>query len=625
MTFLRDFEKSGIHLPPSTRDRFVELSDSLLSVGREVLANATSPPSSQPAIELSDAERLLAGMGSGFIDKLPRGRGKHKSTAYVVPGSWEAAMIARYAREGEARRLVHVGNMRPEAHRIDTLERMIRDRAELASVLGRETWADVALSDKMAKTPANVKHFLTSLADHHRPYAAADVSTLQRLKSTSMTGIAYSPTATSTAHLPPIYAWDRDFFGERHAMSLSPTSSLPPILPYFSAGTVMLGLSRIFRRLYGISFRPVPSAPGEVWHPSVRRLDVVDEIEGTIGVIYCDLFARSGKPPTAAHYTVRCSRRVDDDDVAGDGLSESWDTLYGPGLEGEGVQLRGKEGRYQIPIVVLTTDFGSVADGKPALLSWTEVETLFHEMGHAIHCEPAFCYFSTDADEIAMIGRTEFHNVSGTRCATDFVELPSILMEHFVSSPEVLSTLATHFATSEPLSPSVILAHLKLQRTMSALETHAQIVMSILDQEYHSLRFPTGGSSRKDRQVWESFDSTRIHHDITNRIGVIPAVDGTAWQTQFGHLYGYGATYYSYLFDRAIAGKVWSTLFNGASAEGPLSREGGERFKETVLKWGGGRDPWEMVGEVIGGKEGEEVAKGDERAMALVGGWMIEK
>lgn len=121
---------------------------------------------------------------------------------------------------------------------------------------------------------------------------------------------------------------------------------------------------------------------------------------------------------------------------------------------------------------------------------------------------------------------------------------------------------------------------------------------------------------------------------------MIPPVRGTAWQTQFGHLYGYGATYYSYLFDRAIAGKIWSSLFAHNSTAGPgpgpgsrppndaaediLSRKGGEAFKEKVLKWGGGRDPWEMVGDVIGGAEGEQVAKGDEKAMELVGRWMIK-
>ena len=288
-------------------------------------------------------------------------------------------MVARYARDGEIRRMVYVGGMRTESDRVEVLERLLKERSELAGVLGKETWADVVLTDKMAKTPANVMGFLSSLAAHHRPAAAADVATLQRLKAANISGPRSS--------LPSLYAWDRDFYSERYSMSLSPTSSLPPISPYFSTGTVLLGLSRLFSRLYGISFRPAPVSPGEVWHPSVRRVDVVDENEGQIGVIYCDLFSRDGKPPSAAHYTVRCSRRVDDDDYSGDGLPVGWDREYGPGLEKSGEVHKGWEGRYQQPIVVLTTDFGQVEEGRPALLGWNEVETLFHEMGHAIHCE----------------------------------------------------------------------------------------------------------------------------------------------------------------------------------------------------------------------------------------------
>jgi intermediate peptidase len=139
--------------------------------------------------------------------------------------------------------------------------------------------------------------------------------------------------------------------------------------------------------LYGISFRPANLSPGEVWHKDVRKLEVVDENEGVIGVIYCDLFSRNGKPPSAAHYTVRCSRRVDDDDLEGDHLPQGWSEGLGDGLEDEGVRIKGREGKYQLPIVVLTTDFGNVTSGRPALLGWNDVETLFHEMGHAIHCK----------------------------------------------------------------------------------------------------------------------------------------------------------------------------------------------------------------------------------------------
>ena len=386
--FLNDFRKSGIDLSPSLRAKFVKHSDRLLTLTRTFQNQAASSSASAPLIEIPDADRLLLGMGSQFISSLPR-RGDR---AYVAPNSWEAHMIARYAREGEARRLVYIGNQSPEPDKAAVLNEMLSERAQLAGVLGKESWADVALVDKMAKNPGNVDGFLRSLLANQRPAALADVATLQRLKAHSITGNHYPSDQSSTAHLPPLNAWDKDFYGWRYVSSMAESSS-SSISNYLSVGSAMMGLSRLFSRLYGISFKPVPVAPGETWDPSVRRIDVVDEVEGPIGRLYLDLFERPGKAVGAAHYTVRCSRRIDDDDVAGDGLSEGWDAQWGKGLEGRGTVVRGREGRYQLPVSVLSCELRPPSNGRPALLTWNELETLFHEMGHAIHCESVVSVF----------------------------------------------------------------------------------------------------------------------------------------------------------------------------------------------------------------------------------------
>jgi intermediate peptidase len=209
-----------------------------------------------------------------------------------------------------------------------------------------------------------------------------------------------------------------------------------------------------------------------------------------------------------------------------------------------------------------------------------------------------------------MIGRTAYHNVAGTRCATDFVEFPSILMEHFVSSPAVVALSAKHHRTGHPLPAEVFSAVLNERNKFSALETSSQVMMAALDQAYHA---PLASDGK--------FDSTTTLEDVQKKYHVVPYAPGTAWQTQFGHLFGYGATYYSYLFDRAIAAKVFSSQFSSSPSSSPLDREAGERLKETVLRHGGGRDPWEMVGELVGS---EEVMRGGEGAMREVGRWGIE-
>jgi len=198
-----------------------------------------------------------------------------------------------------------------------------------------------------------------------------------------------------------------------------------------------------------------------------------------------------------------------------------------------------------------------------------------------------------------MVGQTEYHNVAGTRCATDFVELPSILMEHFLASPAVQSLLVGH--RLEKTIPSS-----RAYGVVPALDAHNQILLAMLDQVYHS---PDVASP--------SFSSTSALAHLHNTQGVIPYAPGTAWQAQFSHLYGYGATYYSYLFDQAIASRVFHKVFE----ENPLDREKGDRYINEVLKHGGGKDPWIMVGRLL---EDNEFAAGDRRAMEMVGKWGID-
>lgn len=515
--------------------------------------------------------------------------------------------MARQHPLADVRKRLYIGaNAAPSKDHVETLEELLRTRGELARLVGRESWGDVALEDKMAKSPENVMGFLAALNKHNRPLAAKDVAVLGRTKRN------YGG-ETST-----IEAWDRDFYSD---LSNDVASPLPDISPFFSVGACFKGLSRLFSRLYGIRFEVEECAAGETWGREVRKLRVVDEDQGRIGTIYCDLYAREGKQPGAAHYTVRCSRRVDDDDVEGDFGGEPYAEIDGvrvgreemESLEVESVSWAGREGRHQEPIVALVCGFGSEGGSEKgaAYLQWHEVETLFHEMGHAIHCEfpqqsRSLCRILIPLLLSAMIGRTDYHNVSGTRCATDFVELPSILMEHFVSSPSVLALFAHHPTTGRGLPSSIIDDMLAERQRLSALETSSQIMMAALDQQYHT-----------SRVLDDSFDSTAMLRQAHQEFHVIPHAEGTSWQTQFGHLFGYGATYYSYLFDRAIAARIFGSKF----AEDPLSRERGEELKKGVLRWGGGKEPWEMIGEVVGS---EEVMRGGRGAMEEVGKWGIE-
>ncbi|SGY20211.1 BQ5605_C017g08530 [Microbotryum silenes-dioicae] len=587
--FLRDFEKSGIHLPSLQRTKFVDLSTEILQLGRKFLINAGEP---REGVQVGVKE-LEDGFGNAFARRILGEEAQANAVGVVDPISWEGRVLARQHPSSELRKRLYLATHRaPDQSHLDTLDDLLIKRGELARLVGRNSWGQIVLEDKMAQDPENVMGFLDALDAHNRPLAQKDLQRLQHVKRQIEGGEGR------------IDAWDRDFYSDLVNQRPSP---IPDLAPFFSVGSCFFGLSKLFERIYGIRFEPEEMRQGEGWDSSVRKLRVVDDQEGEIGTIYCDLFAREGKQPGAAHYTVRCSRRVDDDRPEADfGGKEFVDLPSGERvykaqaeeglLDVPSVEWNGREGRYQQPIVVLVCAFGMEEEWQKATrtcLQWHEVETLFHEMGHAIH---------------SMIGRTSYHNVSGTRCATDFVEFPSILMEHFITSPSVLDLFAHHPASGRPIPRSILNQMLVDRSTFSALETTSQIMMAALDQRYHSGIVKDGFSSRDQLAT------------VMKRYHVLPLSSDVQadWHLTFGHLFGYGATYYSYLFDRAIAAKVFGQKF----AEDPLNREKGEELKKSVLRWGGGKEPWGMIGELVGE---EEVMRGGKRGMVEVGRWGIEE
>jgi intermediate peptidase len=209
--------------------------------------------------------------------------------------------------------------------------------------------------------------------------------------------------------------------------------------------------------------------------------------------------------------------------------------------------------------------------------------------------------------------------ISGTRVATDFSELPSVLMESFATDPSVLKLFARHYETDAPMPEELVhlLASESSRETsrQGASNNEAQILMSILDQVYHGdgpVRALNSGR----------YDSTAVYYDVWNKYGSVPEPWGTSWQGFFGHLHGYGASYYSYLFDTAIARRVWKNVFRSGENAGAVDRQAGERFKEEVLKWGGGRDPWLCLEGLLG--EGRGIlAEGGDEAMLEVGRWGV--
>ncbi|GAW18245.1 hypothetical protein ANO14919_077190 [Xylariales sp. No.14919] len=581
----QDFKKSAIHLPKEFRDAFVDVSQSISELGAEFVDHMQPEKS---YLELPSSKL------HGIDPHIARNMVRHGIIRLPTLSS-AAAVALRRAHDEETRRVIYYATRTASKRSIDTLEDMLKLRARLAALSGFESYGHMTLQDKMmAKTPESVRQFLQALSRHNSSFIETEIADLVKEKRQRL-GLS------SDAKLQP---WDRDYYMEsiRTAMR-SKRKTNDFLAAYFSLGTVMQGLSRLFNRLYGIRLVPRDTLVGETWHPDVRRLDVISDTDGHVAVLYCDLFYRDDKSPNPAHFTVRCSREISTDEI-----QETWEQNGQAGLPtfetpleaaNDGMHVsRQSDSVKQLPTIALICDFHQDKEEKnqPALLDYYQMETLFHEMGHAIH---------------SILARTSLQNVAGTRCATDFAELPSTLMEHFCADPSVLALFARHYKTDEPLPYQMVAEKLHVFNRFEASDRENQIILAMLDQQYHS------SIVRQD-----NFDSTEIYLDLQRKFGKLPAdPSGTSWQGFFGHLFGYGSTYYSYLFDQVLSERVWRVVFSAGQNGAALKRENGERLKENLLKWGGSRDPWRCLSDTLGD---ERLLDGDEKAMGLVGSWGIK-
>ncbi|EXJ89596.1 hypothetical protein A1O3_02663 [Capronia epimyces CBS 606.96] len=603
---MKDFAKSGIDLPEKQRQQFVSLSNEIAQVGTDFV-NQMDHARTRITLSL----KQLDGVDPTLVQGL-----KSWERVQIPVYSTASKAILNSANNPTTREALYVAERTASKQTIARLEKLLLRRAELAKLTGYDNYAQMTLADKMSKTPAAVSNFLESLNSNNTVQVRKELAPLLELKRNIDHG------ATT------INPWDHSYLLAKLAQveaAAGPRTSKSRLREnvsnYFALGHVMQGLSNLFESLYGVRLVPKETRQGEVWHPEVRRLDVYTDKQEHIATMYCDLFSRPGKLPNPAHFTLLCSREISNEEVRecqerGEALNNGLPTLVAPSSTSSPSSTSGGsnsgdladgQAYYQIPIIALVCGFpdpSTTVGPAPSLLSLHSVTTLFHEMGHAIH---------------SILGRTSMQGISGTRCATDFAELPSVLMEYFATDPAVLKSFARHWQTDEVI-PDELLATLAHERTKQAERSgawnnEAQILMSILDQVYHS-------NGPVEALRTGRYNSTAVYHDVWDKYGSVPEPHQTAWQGFFGHLYGYGASYYSYLFDRAIARQVWRAVFRDGQDAAALDRAAGERFKHEVLRWGGGRDPWLCLEGLMGDGRGV-LAEGGEEAMLEVGRWGV--
>lgn len=519
MILKHDFERSGIQFAADKRSEFVRISSRISVEGQNFLDKIRPAFTHLTFPSTSD----LVGVNPILLKEYTTFTGK---VQFPLDGSGVAEHILATAQNREAREKVWRALHSATQDQKERIRSILVDRARIAAIEGSPSFAAYELSDKVMQTPQNVLKFLETLSESSKALAQKEISDLG-IKTPWDVAFAIAHRRTACRRR-----------GGGHSL----------LSNYFSLANVFQGISDLCDKLYGLYFKPGTLHPGEVWDPDVRRLDVYQGTE-KVGAIYCDLFSRAGKSPNPAHFTIQCSRR------------------FWPFENTDG---------HQTPIIALVCDF-SVLDGE-SLLSPEDVQTLFHEMGHAIH---------------SMIGRTKLHNVAGTRCSTDFVELPSIIMEKFACDPQVLSLFAYHHRTQEPLPFDLFERYHKQSKFVQNWEMSQQVCLSFVDQALHG-----------EAAMRPDFDPAREAYSVARRFAVLPESHENVY-AHFGHLVSYGATYYSYLFDRCLSNMTWNHLFRAD----PLSREAGSKFRDSVLKWGGARPASECLVDLLGKFSFEDVAR----------------
>lgn len=255
-----------------------------------------------------------------------------------------------------------------------TLEALLSLRHKLAALVGYPTYAHRVLESLMAGGPETVSEFLEALSRKILPLAREEAEEMRALK------LEFGDQVNPQVLQP----WDIIFttsLAEKKYLQ----HGLDSVRNWFSLDSCLAGLGNLFNSLFGVKLEPVSVKDGETWDHSVQKYAFVDETEGLLGYTYLDFYDRHEKMASDCHFTIKGGRELCDSS-------------------------------YQLPIITLCCNFQQPSAGKPTLLSQRSVENLFHEMGHALH---------------SMLGRPKYQNVTGTRCSTDFAEVPSILMEFF--------------------------------------------------------------------------------------------------------------------------------------------------------------------------------------------------
>lgn len=409
------------------------------------------------------------------------------------------------------------GNNNNEFDNKAIIKEILELRLEKANMLGYETFADLALSTKMAKTPEAAYGLLMQIWEAALPQAKREVAELQSIIDAEGGNFTLA-------------AWDWWYYAEKLRKQKYDLDEAE-IQPYFSLENVRKGSIAVVEKLFGIKL--VKAEGLQVYNPGVETWECLDSDGSHLAYFYTDCVVRPTKRQGA------------------------WMNNF--------IEASDIEGRKSLPSIVNVCNFSAPTDEVPTLLSIDDARTVFHEFGHALH---------------GMLTKAKYPSVSGTGTPTDFVELPSQIMEHWAIEPEVMKSYALHYKTGEAIPDYLIEKLQNAGHFNTGFETVELVGAALLDMEYHM---------QKD---YSGFEDEAFEKAVADKIGMIDQIEYRYRGTFFNHIFnnGYSAGYYSYLWAEVLD----CDGFQAFVENGLFDKETGMSLRKNIYEMGGSEEPMEL-------------------------------
>ena len=514
----KSFVRSGANLDTKQQARLREINKELSTLGITFSNNVLNENN---AFQLFvDKQEDLAGLPEWFCQSAAE-----EAKAAGQPGKWlftlhNASRLPflqysenRPLREKMYKAYINRGNNNDKNDNKEVISKIISLRLEKANLLGFDCYANFVLDETMAKNANNVMDLLNNLWSYALPKAKSEAAELQQLMDKEGKG-------------EKLEAWDWWYYTEKlrkEKYNLSEEDTKP----YFKLENVREGAFAVANKLYGITLSKLEDIP--TYHPDVEVFEVKDVDGSQLGIFYVDYFPRPGKSGGA------------------------WMSNY-----------REQSGPIR-PLVCNVCSFTKPIGDTPSLLTMDEVETLFHEFGHALH---------------GLLTQCKYKGTSGTNVVRDFVELPSQINEHWATHPEVLKLYAKHYQTGEIIPDSLIAKMEAASKFNQGFATTEFLAAAILDMRWHEI------------DEVKEYDVRQFEKEVAQSVGLIDEITYRYRSTYFSHIFtnDYCAGYYSYIWAEVLD----ADAFDAFKEHGIFDPATAKAFRENILEKGGSEDPMKL-------------------------------